>query len=177
MAAALLDRALRTRGVEATVHSAGLLDAARPASPHAVSVMTTRGLDLGGHTSRPMAADLLEGADLIIAMERQHVREAAVLAPSSYPRTFTLKELARRAAGAGPRDPGVPVEEWLAGLAEGRRVAEHLGSSPDDDVADPYGRSERAFRRTADELEVLCDAVVELLWPARDRQSTDVGSP
>ncbi len=165
MAEALLAAELGRRGVDATVASAGLLDAGRPASDHALTVMGARGFDLSAHASRRMTADLLEQADLIIAMERRHIREAAVLVPGSWPRSFTLPELARLAEAAGPRPVDVPLEDWLADLVADRTTDAHLGASPDDEVADPYGRGPRTFRRCADELEELVGVVVDNLFP------------
>jgi protein-tyrosine phosphatase len=165
MAEALLADALARRGVDAHVHSAGLLEDGRPASGHSVTCMAGRGLDLSAHRSRVMTAELLEGADLIVGMERRHVREAAVLAPASWPRAFTFRELARRAEAAGPRPPGVALADWLAGLVEGRTTAAHLGESGDDDVADPIGRSLRTYAKCAEALDGLVATVVDNLFP------------
>ena len=168
MAEALLADELDRRGVAATVHSAGLLDDGRPASPHSTSLMADRDLDISTHASRAVTAAMLERADLIIGMERRHVREAAVLVPGSWSRAFTLRELARRALDAGPRPPEVEVADWLATLVEQRTTAEHLGESSSDDVADPYGRNLRTYRKCADELDGLIGVVVDHLWPAAE---------
>lgn len=168
----LLRDRLATRGVEARVHSGGLISEGVPASPHGVTVMAKRGLDLSAHRSRPFTPDDVTGADLIIGMAREHVREAVVLAPESLERTFTLRELARRARQTGPRrratdtpDGLEPFADWLARVGAGRRPADLLGSSPDDDVADPMGLSKRSYERTAQEIESLVDAIVDLAFP------------
>lgn len=166
MAQVLLADALSVRDVDARVHSAGLLDDGRAASEHGVTLMADRGLDLSAHRSRRMTAAMLGAADLIIGMERRHVREAAVLEPSCWPRAFTLPELARRAQAAGPRPAGTALDAWLPTLVEGRTTADHLGSDPRDEVADPYGRSLRTYRRCAEQLDQLVAEVVDGLWPA-----------
>ncbi len=173
MAEALLTDELARRGVVATVHSAGLLDDGRPASPHSASLMADRDLDLSAHASRVMTAAMLQRADLIIGMERRHVREAAILVPDAWSRAFTLRELARRALDAGPRPPEVDLADWLIVLVEERTTSEHLGESSADDVADPYGRSLRAYRTCADELDGLIGVVVDQLWPIADPQTDD----
>ena len=38
-----------------------------------------------------------------------------------------------------------------------------FGASPDDDVADPVGRSRAVYEETADELEYLLRRLVEML--------------
>ena len=42
---------------------------------------------------------------------------------------------------------------------------DHLGASALDDVADPVGQGERVYEQTADELDELTTALVDLLWP------------
>ena len=106
MAEVLLRRHLELAGVEATVSSAGLYDGGAPATDHGVATMADRGLDLSGHRSRQVDEDMVRQADLVIAMTRMHVREAAVLLPDALRKTFTLKELAagrRRSGGARRR--------------------------------------------------------------------------
>jgi len=166
MAEVLLADALRRRGLDAAVTSAGLLDDGRPASPHSVTLMAERGLDLSGHRSRPMTAEMLVAADLVVGMERRHVREAAVLVPDAWPRAFTLPELARRAGVAGPRPEGVSVADWLATLVEGRTTLDHLGELPADEIADPIGRSLRTYGKCAAQLDDLIEIVADHLVPA-----------
>jgi protein-tyrosine phosphatase len=151
-------------GVEATVSSAGLLRPDQPASAHGVDILRERGLDMTAHRSRAMTRELLRSCDLILAMAREHVREAVVLDPSLWPRTFTLKELVRRGEAIGPRRPDEPVGDWLARAGQGRRVADLSGSSPADDVADPYGGPRPAYERMTAELDDLLDRLVMLLF-------------
>ncbi len=156
----LLRAHLAQRGVDAHVHSAGLLMDGQSASPLSVEVMTARGLDLSMHRSRRMTRELLLAADLILGMAREHVRETVVLDPSLWPRTFTLKELVRRGEAVGPRGAHESLADWLARVGQGRRISDLTGSSPDDDVADPYGGPRTAYERMATELDGLIDRLV-----------------
>ncbi|HEU5149253.1 MAG TPA: hypothetical protein VFU19_02080 [Iamia sp.] len=165
----LRDRLARL-GVDAHVHSAGLVSEGVPASAHGVTVMAKRGLDLSAHRSTPLTGEAVAAADLVVGMAREHVREAAVLDPGSLGRTFTLRELARRAQAAGPRRVGPdgtlePFAAWLARVGAGRRATDLLGSSTEDDVADPIGMSKRAYERTAQEIERLVDTIVGHAFP------------
>src|SRR2546430_8676959 len=73
LAASLLERALKGRGLEVTVESAGrgAWDGA-PASEGAYLVGLERGLDLSGHRARLLTREIVEGADLILTMARHH---------------------------------------------------------------------------------------------------------
>ncbi len=164
MAEGLLRHHLAARGVDVGVSSAGLLYDDHQASGHAVTVLGDRGIDLSTHRSRRMTADLLTGADLLLAMERRHVREAVVLAPVTFPKAFTLKELVRRGDLIGHRLPGESVGAWLRRAGLGRRPSDVLGASTVDDVEDPIGRPVEDYERTAAELDDLTSRLVDLLW-------------
>jgi len=151
-------------GIDAHVHSAGLLFAGQAASAFSIALLRERGLDASAHRSRKMTRDLLLGADLVLGMAREHVREAVVLASEAWPRTFTLKELVRRGAMVGPRQPGETPAQWLAAASAGRSAAELMGSSEADDVADPIGQSQGAYERMVAEVEDHVDRLVGLLW-------------
>jgi protein-tyrosine phosphatase len=136
----------------------------QPATDTAVDTMAARGLDITAHRSRRISSDLLAGPDLIVGMAREHVREAVVVRPELYTRTFTLKELVRRGSELGPRPPDRPVDEWLRAAHQGRTPVQLMGSSDLDDVADPVGRGAAVYEATARELVVLVDRLVDLLW-------------
>src|SRR5688500_7832403 len=114
MAAALLGRRLDEAGVKAAVSSAGLLFDGKPATDDGVAVMAGRGFDTAAHRSRKLRPELVAGADIVIGMAREHVREAVVLSPAIWGRAFTLKEIVRRGEERGGRAAGEPLEQWLA---------------------------------------------------------------
>jgi len=95
MAETLMREQLRKRtGCEDAVRvlSAGVAaSAGSGASPHAVAVMGKRGLDLTGHSSRPLDESVMNVADLVLTMTRGH--RAAILAawPEMHDRIFTLR--------------------------------------------------------------------------------------
>ncbi|HXM37338.1 MAG TPA: low molecular weight protein arginine phosphatase [Gemmatimonadales bacterium] len=95
LAAALLVRASKERGVEVTVTSAGTgaWDGA-PASEGAYLVGLERGLDLSGHRARLLSRDLVEEADLILTMARHHRARVDELGGEG--RVFVLGEYAGR---------------------------------------------------------------------------------
>jgi protein-tyrosine phosphatase len=165
MAEALLRRRLLEVGEAPRVHSAGLRADGLEASGGAVEVLAQRGLDVREHRSRRMTKAMLEEADLVVCMAREHLKEAVVLHPPAWHRTFTLKELVRRAAEVGPRAPGQPFDEWLEKVHAGRTRAELLGApTADVDVADPIGLPTEMYERTAVEIAALVDRLVDLGW-------------
>lgn len=162
MAEALLRTRLADRGIDGvTTSSAGLLPGGAPAAADACRA--TPGLD--GHVSRQLSAELIDGSDLVIAMARPHLREAAVLSPTAFARTFTLREVVRRATAAGPRGDDEEFDAWLARVAAGRRIADLVADDPGDDVADPVGQPFDAYRATAAELDELLGRFVAVAWP------------
>jgi protein-tyrosine phosphatase len=166
MAEAFLRHRLEGRRVDVRVGSAGLRFVGEPASANGVDVLGDRGLDLSGHRSRIVDRDLLEGTDLVLAMSREHLREAVLALPDIWSRAFTLKELVRRGEMIGARAPGESIDAWLNRVHSGRTRTDLLGSSSDDDVDDPIGLPRSAYEKTANELSDLVDRLVDLLWPA-----------
>lgn len=167
MGEAFLAQHLRDRGIDAHVHSAGLVLDGRPASRHGVTALEALGFDLRGHRSRIVDGQLLAEADLIVTMAREHLREAVVTRPDVWSRAFTLKELVRRGGQIGPRRPDESLSDWLARCHEGRSHNDLLGEDPTDDVADPYGSSLSDYERTAREIRDLIDRLVVLAFPTR----------
>ncbi|HTI03696.1 MAG TPA: low molecular weight protein arginine phosphatase [Gemmatimonadales bacterium] len=93
LAASLLERALKERGLEVEVTSAGTgaWDGA-PASEGAYLVGLERGLDLSSHRARLLSRELVEEADLILTMARHHRARVDELGGEG--RVFVLGEYA-----------------------------------------------------------------------------------
>lgn len=165
MAQSFLGAIARDRGLEISVDSAGILEGDRIVSPNAVEVIGTVGLDVSGRHSKVLDASILRGADLVVGMAREHVRDAVALEPSVWPRTFTLKDLVRRGETAGPRPKDVPLSKWLETVGAGRRRDEMMGWSIEDDVEDPMDRGLAVYRATASEIHDLVVRLVALIEP------------
>jgi protein-tyrosine phosphatase len=163
MAEALFARRLREAGITADVHSAGLLYDGEAPPADGIEAMAALGIDTTAHRSRKMNAAMLRDADLVVGMAKEHVREAVLLVPAAWPKTFTLKELVRRGEEAGARAPDQTLHDWVASLHEGRTRADMLGASADDDVADPIGRKRSFYEQTAAELDDLTARMAKLI--------------
>ncbi len=168
MAAAILQHHLDAQGVEAIVTSAGTMGSnGLPVDPEAVAAVSRWGIDLRAHQPRQLTKELSAeaGADLIVTMEREHLRHVVAQDRRTWVRTYTLKELTRRIANAGPMvTPNLAV--WTSALSAGRRAADMMGDSPTDDIADPYGKGRSVVSKTADELYLFLHGLSYTVpWP------------
>ena len=168
MAAAILQHHLDAQGVEAVVSSAGTIGPnGLPVDREAVAALDRWGIDLRGHQPRQFSKDIAaeEGADLIVTMEREHLRQVVALDRRTWVRTYTLKELTRRIANAGPMAVS-NLASWTSALSAGRRAADMMGDSVTDDIADPYGLGRAEVQRTADELYLFLHGLSYTVpWP------------
>jgi protein-tyrosine phosphatase len=170
MAAALLRAAVTDTGEPVTVASTGLLGGRRPVPSETAKALAPYGAEVAGHRSTALSAEAVEAADLILTMERRHAREVVLLVPAAWPRTFTLKDFVRRAEKLGPRADR-PLRVWAAAVSDGRERTDLVGSSLEDDVADPFGGGLTAYRATASELADLVQRLVRLAWSVDGRHS------
>jgi protein-tyrosine phosphatase len=167
MAAATLARRMAAARVRGQLLSAGTsVGEVSPATADAITAARELWFDLAGHESTPLDATTIVNADLVIGMTRAHAREIVVIEPAAIWRTFTLKEVVRRGE-ATPRTTE-PLSDWLCRLASQRGPEDLLGSSPDDDIADPIGQPLLVYRRTLTELDDLSERLVRAAWPRTD---------
>jgi len=165
MAEAFCRAAIHERGLHATTASASTLEGDRPIAPLALCQIEDVDPQMATHRSHLLEPEDLLGADLVIAMTREHVRRVSVLEPGAFDRTFTLKELVRRGGRVGPRRPGQTLGEWLASLGEGRTRSDLLGDSDLDDLEDPVGESPAVVRGVARQIRSAVGVLVELVSP------------
>ncbi|HHU07660.1 MAG TPA: low molecular weight protein arginine phosphatase [Clostridiaceae bacterium] len=78
------------------------------ASPLAIDEMEARGMSLGHHRSRQIDADIIEAADLVLAMTARHKQTLLHKFPEHQNKIFTLGEYA-----------GMPDEEVSDPFGEG----------------------------------------------------------
>ena len=65
------------------------------AAESAIAVMGERGLDLNKHTARQLTPELIEEADLVLTMTRNHKQHVLTMVPHAQDKVFTLKEYVR----------------------------------------------------------------------------------
>jgi protein-tyrosine phosphatase len=151
-------------GVDVT--SAGTMQTVGPPPARLLAEGAAYGLELEHHSPRQMSPADIIGADLVLGMTRDHVRQVVLTDQTSFGRTFTLRDFVRRAEHVGPRPAAVPIDVWLSRVHQGRRHLDVVGESPGDDVADPMGGSAQGYRTMLDEVSSLTDALYTLMWGA-----------
>jgi protein-tyrosine phosphatase len=123
------------------------------------------GLDFSAHMPRQLDSETVARADLVIGMERAHLREIVLADPPSFAKTFTLREIVRRGGERGPRRERQTLADWLGQLADGRRHSQLLGDSPLDDIPDPMGGTSEEYRTMLMELVTSTRTLHALIWP------------
>ncbi|MEV8241600.1 low molecular weight phosphatase family protein [Microbacterium testaceum] len=137
----------------------------------------SRSIDASMHRARQIDNSLIRGADLIVAMAREHRRLIVESLPAAMRRAFTLRELARIADAVEPRLQQAVAESGATTAEDGMRAGVALAaalrgtveppSSPEEfDVVDPYRRSDETYERSFSELAPAADRVASYLEAA-----------
>ncbi|OPG12462.1 hypothetical protein B1L11_14530 [Microbispora sp. GKU 823] len=127
---------------------------ARPGLPmaeRACGVLLRLGGDPEGFASRPLTAEAVAGADLVLAASSEHRAAAVALHPVAAARAFTIVEfgaLARAVPAETVLSNGHPACRARA-LLEEAHALRGLVRVDQPDIADPYGGPRRAYREAA----------------------------
>lgn len=146
-------------GIE--VGSAGL-DAlvGEPVAAPMARLLLAAGADPGRFTARQLEASDIRAADFVLTMTAAQRRTVVTILPSAVRRTFTLMEFAAIAELVAPDAGGGGPAERAAAIVEAAPRARALrGPAGDDDVEDPYRRSDEVYERV---FGVVDDAVARV---------------
>lgn len=136
--------------------------------PHVAGFVNVFGGDSANFVSRQLSTDILAGQDLVLALSRAHRSKVVELSPGLLRRTFTLRELARLLPQVDGLHDVDASERWKAALAQALRLRAANPAGPEeDDVVDPYRRSDDVYRQMVHELTPAVDAL--LSWERRYR--------
>lgn len=164
MAEGLLRHHLAAAGDDVRVRSAGTMAWGGQATSHAVEVMRDHDIDITGHESTQLDATVVEEADLVLGMTRQHVWGAVAVSAAATDRTFLVGELARLGSEIGPRGRDEPLRDWVHRVAARRPPVPVVGRA-EDEVPDPVGEPLDVYRQTAARLDRDLRAIARLLIP------------
>lgn len=134
------------------------------------------------HAPRLIDAGIIEQADLVIALTREHRGEIVRLLPRANRFTVTLREAARlleslAAAPEGELDlaplRSVPVPDALRALVPMMMAERGLATPPaaaeDDDVVDPFRQSQEVYDRSGEQIIDAIDHIQTALRSLADR--------
>ncbi|MGR6971728.1 arsenate reductase/protein-tyrosine-phosphatase family protein [Streptomyces cynarae] len=147
-------------------HRSAMEDATR-------AVLEELGGDGSGFVSRPLTAQLVASAALVLGLACEH-REAAVrLAPWAMRRCFTLREFMRLTDGGGRGAGGFQA---LVASAAARRGTAVPVPPDEDDVPDPWGRSRQELYECAREIDGAVSRLARL-WGTSEGGASSTGGP
>lgn len=105
MAEYLLRERLKGRS-DWRVSSAGVFAMAGASASHfAVQALKEKGIDLTPHQSQPLTQELVDRAEMIVVMTRDHLRNALALFPKAEKKTFLLTSFATSGKDEDIEDP------------------------------------------------------------------------
>jgi protein-tyrosine phosphatase len=165
----LLLRAGLGTAADVEVASAGLgALAGEPVAQPMARLLRARGLDPAPFVARQLEASDVRAADLVLTMTTAQRRAVVTSVPAAVRRTFTLPEFADVAALAEvDRLPGGPAERMAGVLRAAPRARALRGAAQDDDIEDPYGRSDEVFARVFAAIDTAVDRLLrEIREPA-----------
>jgi protein-tyrosine phosphatase len=159
-----------SEGLPVDVSSAGTnVSHSSPSPNNTLQAASMLGYDLGEHRSRPLRAEELNVADLVVGFEIAHVATAVIEWETERAKTWLLPQLVETLERIPVEPP--PDPEDLAGIARSRLAAANAlrSSAPPmlgDQIADPIGRASRVHQATARTIDDLCRRMVPLLFRA-----------
>lgn len=163
---------------QASIASAGTIGmTGHPMTDQAAALSRQFGGEPSAHSARQLTKEHLTEANLVFAMSREHRRAIAELAPRAIRYTFTIREFARLISSVTELDldetaalPADDISGRFATLVEvaasQRGIVSPPASADDDDIVDPYRRSDDTYAESARQLVPAVNAVVSLFQRA-----------
>jgi protein-tyrosine phosphatase len=149
-----------------------------PMPPQAVALSLRHGgVGSAVHLGQQATAEVVASADLVLGATREHRRGAVELVPRLARVSFTLREFARL---VGALDAADEAELALArGTTDRLRLLVDLAAShrglvippadpADDDIIDPFRRSDEVYEQSASQLVPAVEAIVRALAAASE---------
>lgn len=139
--------------------------------PPLMKRLSAAGADTSPFSPRQLTREMLERADLVIALSRAHRGFIVEMHPRAVHTTLTLRELARVAAALptgdrAPLEPPARLRVFTAAVANSRGLIAPF-SPEDDDVVDPYRGGDALYQRAWDQLVAGTSAIARALVPPR----------
>ena len=121
--------------------------------PHVQGFIRVMGAPADDFVARQLTPAILAEQDLVIALTRAHRSRIVEMRPALLKKTFTLRELARIVPQIEVPLGMSPAERWEAMIPLAIRARGTQRVEPeDDDVVDPYRRSDEVYEEMRGEL-------------------------
>lgn len=169
LAEMLLRQALQ--GLPVVVHSAGThaIDGYGMPEPQLAIAASLGVSNCDVHQAKTLTGDHVEGADLILAMGREHRSAVVQLSARALRRAFTIRELARIAPSVtdtelveqNDADIASRLRHAVEAAATNRGLALPAKRPEDDDVVDPYRRDTDVYETSRDQLLHSLNSVLD----------------
>lgn len=115
------------------------------------------------HRAKQITQELINQSDLILALDRGHRKSIVQLSPRATRKVFTVVDLARLIEATTDADlqeelnlAGDSVIERLHATVEAARLSRSelnpLDNPADEDIVDPYGKSQSVYEASASQL-------------------------
>lgn len=136
-----------------------------PVAPPMELLLGERSLASGAFRARQLRAEHLREADLVLTMTQRQRGRAAGLEPPVVRRTFTLRELARLLGAVDPGDltSGPTAERLRLAVPAAGAQRRYVVDPATDDIADPYGRDDAAYRAAFAEIAAAAESLRTLI--------------
>lgn len=141
-----------------TVSSAGThAEAGRPCHPYTARVLTNRGIDISGFSTRLLAPEQIEAAGLVLTAGPDEQQRVVAQSAGAASRTFPLLTFARWL----DNDPDQTDDgDLVAAALRGRWRSQPIPAA-EQTLRDPLGRRLGAFRRCAREIDRAVGVIVD----------------
>ena len=135
-------------------------------NPPAASRLDALGVPYADFRARVLVQEMVVESDLVLAATREHRSAVVTLVPRAAARTFTLREFDRLVSlvDVDELPAGDPVERARALVVAAARQRGMVWVPPEeDDIADPYGRSQAEFEACSAEIAAALDEPMHVI--------------
>tara|TARA_B110000003_G_scaffold226816_1_gene227883 strand:- start:165 stop:680 length:516 start_codon:yes stop_codon:yes gene_type:complete len=163
MAEAFLKDYFMKTSLEIEVISAGI-EAKKDAgaTEKAIRVMKNFNIDISDHSTRLISRDIVEKAELVIAMTRPHELSISKIQQQARNRTFLAGEIVRLGSLASKLEESSSFKSWIEELHSAR--GGHMTSGrAGDEVLDPFDKPLEEYEKIAMRINGICEVLCKLL--------------
>lgn len=115
------------------------------------------------HRAKQLTEPLIDGADLVLAMDRGHRKQVVELSPRSTRKVFSVRDFTRLIEVTSPADlatevklvedsPKAKLNAAIEAARLGRSDLLPLENPADEDIVDPFGKSDQVYEDSAAQL-------------------------